>query len=115
MDRRKQPRRILLYFSRVTDRNSGMVLGYLSDLTREGLMLISETSIPLFQNFDLLMDLPEDFAPREHLLLSAQSLWERPDIDPNYRNTGFRITSLNDEDLVLVDQIIERYGFRRSV
>lgn len=114
MDRRKHPRKYLMYFSRVIDRHSGILLGYLSDLTRDGLMLISETPIPLDQDYHLLMDLPEDFAPREQLALTAHSVWEKPDIDPNYLNTGFKIIGLEEADLILIDQIIERYGFNRS-
>ena len=114
MDRRKHPRKYLLYFSRVIDRKSGILLGYLSDLTKDGLMLISETPIALGQDFDVLMDLPEDFAPREQLALSVHSLWSKPDVDPTYFNTGFNITVLDENDIGLVERIIERYGFRNA-
>ena len=41
-DRRKIPRKYLMVYSRVFDRETGKVLGYLSDMNLMGAMIISE-------------------------------------------------------------------------
>jgi len=45
-ERRKINRKYLAVYSRVFDRSSGGVLGYLADLSQKGTMLISDNSMP---------------------------------------------------------------------
>jgi hypothetical protein len=43
---------------------------------------------------------------------TARSLWCRPDIEPHFYNTGFKILNLEPEDAQIVQRIVEIYGFR---
>ena len=45
-DRRKLDRKYLTIYSRVFDRVSGRLLGYLADLSEKGAMIISDEPIP---------------------------------------------------------------------
>ena len=111
-ERRKFKRRYLMYYSRVFDRKTGVVLGYLVDLTPEGAMIISEEPIATNEVFRLRMDLPEGLTQKVCLDFEARSVWSKSDIDPHFYGTGFRILDLPPEDINLIERMVQEYGFR---
>lgn len=111
-ERRKFKRRYLMYYSRVFNLKTGQVLGYLVDLTPEGIMILSEEPIEIGQIYRLRMDLPEGLTAKTSLDFAARSIWCKPDIDPNFYGTGFQISELAEGDLDLIERMIQEYGFR---
>jgi hypothetical protein len=111
-DRRKLKRRHVIFYSRVFDRNSGALLGHLMDITIEGLMLISETPLKTDLTYHLRMDLPEDVMTKAYLSFDAQCLWCKPDINPAFYNAGFKVLNMVQEDVDLIENMIDEYGFR---
>ncbi len=114
-ERRKLPRKYLVFFSRVFNAKNGKLLGYLSDLTPQGAMLISEDRIRTPATYRLIMDLPEDFNPQKSLEFDAMSVWSRPDSDPRFFMTGFQLLNVPEESIEIIQQIIEDYGLRAEV
>lgn len=110
-EKRKIKRRYLLYYMRVYDETRQQI-GNLVDLTPKGAMLVSEHPLPIKTNYQLKLELSEDVADKPYLEFNARSLWCRPDVDPHFYNTGFRILDLSPEDVKIVNRIIEVYGFR---
>lgn len=114
-ERRKLPRKYLVIYSRVFDRKSGQVIGYLSDLTVEGCMLIGESLISENTRVDIRVDLPDDPPfTRKQLDLTVRAMWSRPDIDPSFFNTGFHFENPTPDDIILIKEMIEAYEFRRD-
>lgn len=113
-ERRKFKRRYLMYYSRIFDRKTGSVIGYIVDLTSEGAMIISEDPIDSKQVFQFRMDLPEDLSDKSFLDFEAESVWCKRDIDPNFYDTGIRLLNITPEDRALLDHMIQEYGFRES-
>ena len=111
-DRRRLKRKYLAFFTRVYDRNTGLVIGHLADLSPGGMMLISDTPIEVDTVYALSMDLSEAFFEKDHLDFNAHSKWCQPDIDPAFWNTGFELLTPAPEDLGIVQQIIDEYGIR---
>ena len=111
-DRRKFRRRYLMYYSRVFDRETGSVLGYIVDVTPEGAMIISEEPVSSGKVYQFRMDLPEDISERSFVDFTAESVWCKKDIDPNFYDTGLRIYDLSEEDRGLIATMIQEYGFR---
>ncbi len=111
-ERRKLKRRHIVFYSRVFDRNTGALLGHLMDITIEGLMLISDIPITTGITYHLRMDLPEDVMTKAYLSLDADCLWCRPDINPAFYNAGFRVLNMKKEDVDLIENMIDEYGFR---
>ena len=70
-ERRSENRKFLTYFSRVIDRDTGIMLGYLVDLTTGGALLIGNVSLKPNSVLQLRLDLPEDFSPQEKLEISS--------------------------------------------
>jgi hypothetical protein len=110
-EKRKIKRRYLLYYMRVYDETRQQI-GNLVDLTPKGAMLVSEHPLPIKTNYQLKLELSEDVADKPYLEFNARSLWCRPDVDPHFYNTGFRILDLSPDDVKIVNRIIEVYGFR---
>ena len=114
-ERRKLERKYLVVYSRVFDRKTGKVIGYLSDLTVKGAMIIGEHQMEKDENLQLRIDLPEspEFS-KDHIDITAKSVWSRPDIDPVFFNTGFEFTELLPDDEKIIKLMIELYEFRRE-
>ena len=114
-ERRKLERKYLVIYSRVFDRKTGEILGYLGDMTPQGAMIIGEHRIEPGEEMELRFDLPDLLElKRDHLDIQAQSIWCNPDIDPSFVNTGFHFLDLPPEDLKIVELLIDLYEFRHK-
>ena len=111
-DRRKFKRKYLAFFTRIFDRRTGDLLGNLADLTADGLMMISEKPLPVGQDYDLRIDLPEQVFDKNYLNLQGQIIWRQPDIHPNFWNSGLELKSPAPQDLQIIEQIIQEFGIR---
>ena len=101
-----------MYYSRVFDRRTGRVIGYIVDLTPDGAMVISEEPIEPDLHFRLRMDLPEELSEKAFIDFEAQSVWSKKDLDPNFWDTGFHLTNIAPENVNLIERMIAEYGFR---
>ena len=114
-ERRKISRKYLAIYSRVFDRTSGRVLGYLSDLTNEGAMIISDSSMADHQDINLRFDLPDPtLFSTDHLSMEAHIVWCRPDIDPAFYNIGFEFKEITPDQAKIIEEMITAYEFRRD-
>lgn len=115
-ERRKLDRKYLMVYSRVFDRTSGRILGYLSDLSPKGAMIISDDPLPEEMELPLRFDLPD---PRlfstDHLNIQAKVAWCRPDIDPSFYNIGFSFGTVTEREAQIILEMIEAYEFRRDL
>jgi hypothetical protein len=111
-ERRRIDRKHLAVYSRVFDRTSGLVLGYLGDLSPNGTMLISDDPIPEGEFFNLRFDLPDPpLFSVSHLDLKARSAWCSPDVDPAFYNIGFEFISVSQDEQLIIAEMIEAYQF----
>ena len=114
-ERRKLPRKYLMAFSSVLENNSGMMLGYLCDLTLEGLMVISKMPKDVEGEIELYIDLPDTPKfPQKSLEIQTRIVWCRPDIDPRLYNIGFQFIDLAEDNKAIIEQMIESYEFNRD-
>ncbi len=111
-ERRKFQRRYLMYYSRIFDKKTGMVTGYIVDITPGGIMMISEEMIEMQKEYSFRMDLPEDISSKTYMDFEARSVWCRRDVDPHFYDIGFELTSITPEDITLINNMIDEYGFR---
>ena len=114
-ERRKISRKYLAIYSRVFDRSSGRVIGYLSDLTNKGAMVISDSSMAENQEVSLRFDLPDpDLFSTDQLNINAHIKWCRPDIDPAFYNIGFEFKTISPEQAKIIEEMVVAYEFRRD-
>jgi hypothetical protein len=109
---RTLPRRHLIYYLRVFDRDSGELLGHVADITTEGLMLVSERPVEVHKTYRLRMNLPGNLFGREALEFEAQALWSNNDINPAFFDSGFRLKEMDHEAERCIEDLIQAYGFR---
>lgn len=115
-ERRKMERKYLAIYSRVFDRTSGRVLGYLADLSQRGAMIISDDAMPESVDIQLRFDLPDPpLFSTDHLNLPARTAWCRPDIDPAFYNIGFEFLALTERESHIIEEMVEAYEFRRDM
>ncbi len=114
-ERRKLPRKYLMIFSSVRDNNTSEELGYLSDLSLEGLMLISKTPKEAEKEIELYIELPEEpnFLQKK-IIIAARTIWCEADIDPRLYNIGFKFKNLSQKDKAVIEKMIEVYQFSRE-
>lgn len=112
-ERRKSKRRFIMYYTRVFDRSTGAVLGYLIDLSPQGAMVVSEEPFVAHKLYRLRMDVPEEFEIRACLDFEAVCVWSRTDTaDPRFYESGLHLQEVPGEDVALIERIIQEYGFR---
>jgi len=114
-ERRNLDRKYLAVYSRVFDRVTGRVLGYLSDLSQKGAMIISDDAMPERDSISLRFDLPDPpLFSTDHLNMQARVAWCSPDIDPAFYNIGFEFTAVSEQESRIIEEMIEAYEFRRN-
>lgn len=111
-ERRKLKRRHIMLYSRVFDRRTGAHLGYLENLTPEGIMIISDAPIREGITYLLRIDLPEDIYQKPVLNFIGVSRWCQPDVDPRFYNTGFSLVEISPADLEIISQVVKDFEVR---
>ena len=112
-ERRKFKRRFIMYYTRIFDRGTGAIIGYLIDLSPDGAMLVSEAPFVGHKLYHLRMDVPEEFDAKACLDFEATCVWCRTDTtDPRFYESGFHLHDVPAEDIALIERIIQEYGFR---
>jgi hypothetical protein len=110
MDRRKQDRKYLTFFSRVTDRVTGRMIGYLVDLTTGGALLIGDIALEKNKILHLQIDLPLELAEIETLDLEVRTVWSQPDPDPELFRTGLQLLDVTPENLAILEKLLSNYS-----
>ncbi|RLD02496.1 MAG: hypothetical protein DRI32_08870 [Chloroflexi bacterium] len=114
-ERRKFPRKYLMAFSSVYIQSTGKLIGYLSDLTLEGLMVISKESLEIDTKLGIYLDLPAMILSKDRALkIEVRVIWIQPDIEPTLTNIGFQFLGLTEEQKSVINQMIDAYEFRRK-
>jgi len=114
-ERRKLPRKYLMAYSSVYEQSTGKMLGYLCDLTLDGLMVISKESLEVDAETQIYIDLPdtENF-PQNIIKINARVVWINPDLDPRLNNIGFQFIDLAEEQKSIITQMINTYELQRE-
>jgi hypothetical protein len=95
----------------VFDVTDGQLIGHLVDITKEGLMLISELPLINEKQYSFRMVLPAEILNKGELTFVATVIWCKKDVNPDFYATGFRMVSISDEDMAIIESLIHRYGF----
>ena len=114
-EKRRLPRKYLIIFSRVFERTLGKLLGYLSDLSEGGGMIISEEPLGLGTTISLRLDLPDPKIFHMHSLqLEARVARCSVDLSPAFYDIGFEFLDVTPEKLIVLQRMMEVYEFQRD-
>ena len=109
-NRRTQNRRYLTYFSQVSDLETGIILGYLVDLTTGGALMIGNYPLDTNAVYKLRIELPDGFDSHSEMTLEAKAVWRQPDVDPEFYRIGLQLTQVAPRDLMLLEKLLSTYG-----
>lgn len=110
-NRRKVPRQYLVFYLRVFDWLTGKVLGHLVNISPEGVMLLSDSAIPVNEVYRLRMQLPSEVSEVGEIVFNAESRWCKPDGNPDFYVTGFQIQDLKEEQKNDILKLIDDFSF----
>ncbi len=105
----REERTHLIYHLRVFDAKTGKLLGHMTDITPEGMMLIGEKPVKPKKDFSLRMDLPRNVMADGHLTFSAQSKWCRKEAGGDFYAMGFCIVEMSPEGLAIMRALIRDF------
>jgi hypothetical protein len=111
---RKESRKKLMAFTPVYELLHKTLLGYVGDLTPQGVMVIGEKPVEVGGQLTLGIDFPESL-PEIHamrVVIPARAAWCKPDDSPHYFNIGLEFIEVSPENAREIDAILERYQFR---
>lgn len=107
-DARKRPRDVVDKFLPVHHRETGELIGYLTDVTVDGGML--ETADPLEEElFPLRIQLTEELRGNRYIDVDARCVWTRKDHNAVFHNSGFEFQTLSSEACSCIAELAERY------
>ena len=89
-ERRTNERHQLVFHIEVIDAGSEASLGYLVDISTEGLMLASEAPLKSEHRYRMRLPLPVVFDGYDRLDVEATVAWTAPSMNPAFYRTGFR-------------------------
>lgn len=112
-DRRRLPRKYLIIYSRVFDQALGKLLGYLSDLSEQGAMIIAEEPLEVNAVLPLRFDLPDPKIFHAHNLnITARVAHCDIDISPAFYDIGLEFLEVNPEQKIVIQTMMDVYEFR---
>ncbi len=111
-ERRKLPRRHLIFYLRLLDAQTGELLGYLGDISAGGLLMISEKPFAVGRKLKVRMMLPHEVEGQESVEMDAEVRRCAPDYNPAFQAVGMEVKDLPDETLRLLARLLQDMGFR---
>ncbi|MCU7958890.1 MAG: PilZ domain-containing protein [gamma proteobacterium symbiont of Bathyaustriella thionipta] len=101
----------LIYYLRVFDQADGSLLGHVVDISRDGLMLISNHQLRENQEYSIRMEVPVDSGEAESIEMNARSIWSKTDINPDFYDTGFELINPDVGTVIAIQKLIEELQF----
>jgi hypothetical protein len=110
-DKRRLKRRHLIYYLQVTDRSTGALIGFLVNISPQGIMIMSEHPLPVGKQFNLQLLLPSTTGEKEYLQFDALSKWCKQSINTDFYDIGFELLNVSVSDFDAIQNIIYELGF----
>lgn len=111
-DKRKLKRRHLIYYLHVQERASGKTIGYLVDISTEGIMIMSDVPIAIGTVLELKIMLESEMSAKQYLYFDAKALRCEKSINGTSYDIGCQLLNLSSEDFREIEMIIDELGFR---
>jgi len=112
-EQRHLTRRELIYYLKVTDRKTGLEIGRMGDVHREGMLLMSPGPLKAGLIMDLSLELPKALQSIGHgeLLFRGEVVWTRPGPkNNNYHENGLRFVEADEMQKMAVDKLIDLFA-----
>lgn len=114
-DKRKLPRKNFTYYMRVLDRNTGELIGQITDISTGGFKLESAKPLPPNVDMALCIDQVGEISAKPVIYFSARTRWcDRDAYDPSIYNVGFQLMDATPADYDVFVKMFNSYGEQKS-
>ena len=111
-DKRKLKRRHLIYYLHVLERSSGEHVGYLVDITTNGIMIMRENPVEPETLLELKILLSSEMSSKQYLNFDVKAIHCEKSINETTYEIGCQLLHLSAEDFHEIEMIIDELGFR---
>jgi hypothetical protein len=112
-ERRTIKRRHIMCYSRVFERRTGEMVGFLNDIHPTGMNILSDLPLEEGRAYSFRIDLPEDIFGQPFLELQAACRWSRQDVDPHFFIAGFLLEGVSPVEEKLIEQLNQEFELER--
>ena len=109
-EKRTAPRSDTFYYLEVLDPASGDRCGRVVDISRKGLLIVTDRPREIREHFDAFVRVPSSSFEMEGFRCTLQQRWRRPDRNPLLTLVGFEMT-VDADVLDTIDVLMRRYSF----
>lgn len=113
-ERRKSKRWLLNAYYETYSGSGEERIGYLAELSKDGLMLLNDEPIQTNIILPLRISLNEEMEDRKEMKVVAKVVRCQKDEDLDYYNTGFKLVDASDDTREIIDQLIKINTFETS-
>ncbi len=114
IEKRQITRHQLGAYLQVFNQCTGRPIGYLGNVSRQGLMLISPLPLMVDELYELQLRLPSSLHPYQRLDFQARSHWCREDVTPGHFDTGFSLVGNQPAFAELTDSLTRYFSFMHT-
>lgn len=97
----------LKVFNRLTDKP----IGYLGNVSKDGLMLISQLPMMIDVAFELSLKIPTADGDFQAIDLTATCLWSHEDVNPQHYDSGFSVVEAPEAYEHLINDLWHYFSF----
>ncbi|MBD8147635.1 PilZ domain-containing protein [Pseudomonas fluorescens] len=108
---RRIERHQLPYFLQVFNRLTDKPIGFLGDVSEDGLMLISQLPMMIGADFELRLKIPGANGELHTVDLAATCLWSHEDVNPQHYDSGFRVLQACEGYAQLISALLHYFSF----
>lgn len=117
MEKRIKEKRVikrhhLRYYLSVYNRKTGKPIGYIVNISTEGMRLVSHIPLLTHSVFQFRIKLPREIEGARNIDFDALSCWCRPDVSPDCFDTGFKLIDAPQELLDLIEGLTSYFTFK---
>lgn len=108
---RRIERHQLPYYLKVFNRITDKPMGYIGNVSLDGLMLISQYPMLVNARFDMRLKIPGQDGRVHNIDFTATCHWSREDVTPGSFDSGFSLSAPPREYLEMVDALRSYFSF----
>lgn len=108
---RRIERHQLPFFLQVFNRLTDKPIGFLGNVSEDGLMLISQLPMMVDVDFELRLKIPAADGTFHPIDLTASCLWSHEDVNPQHYDSGFRVLQAPEEYEQLINVLLHYFSF----
>jgi len=112
MEKRKAPRRNLIFYLKVFDKDKNL-FGHIVNISEYGLQVVTDKTYEKNQIYELFINIPKDIANElpNNLHFKAKVVWTKKDPNEEFFDIGLQIVEKIVFEPLLIYRLFEEIGF----